>query len=434
MTPGLVAIIMFGLLILLIMIRVPVAFALAFSVLPILLIEPRIPPIMMLQRMFASYGNFILLAVPFFIFAANVMNTSGVTHRLIRLSQSLVGQLPGGLGHITVVVSMFFAGLSGSSTADAAGIGSILIPSMVENGYDKRFAVAVTSCSSVMGVIIPPSIIAVVWGGTMNVSVGGLFLAGVVPGVLIGLFQMALVLFFARRRKYPVASHTSIREILSAFRGSLLALFSPLIIIGGIVGGIVTPTEASWIAVVYSLILGLVVYWTIKPRDIPGIILKTAKLASLSLFAIGAAAIYGWLLAYYEIPSKLIPLVSSISQSPTVVLIIVTIVFLFVGTFMDALPAMIIFGPLFAPLIAHVGINDLRYGITSLVALAFGLVTPPYGLCLLISSEIAGINSVRALKEVGIFLAAMLVVLALLIFFPSISLFLPRLIAPKFMG
>jgi tripartite ATP-independent transporter DctM subunit len=431
MTPGMVATIMFGLLIVLVALRVPVAFALAFSVLPILLIEPRIPPVMMLQRMFASYGSFILLSVPFFIMAANVMNSSGVTNRLIRLSKSFVGHLPGGLGHITVVVSMLFAGLSGSSTADAAGIGSVVIPSMVDNGYDKRFAVAVTSCSSVMGVIIPPSIIAVVWGGTMNVSVGGLFLAGVVPGVMIGLSQMVLVLFFAKKRRYPVASHISMREIVSAFKGSVLALFSPVIIIGGIVGGIVTPTEASWIAVIYSLILGLVVYRSIKLKDLSGIILKTAKLASLSLFAIGAAAIYGWLLAYYQLPGIIVPLVESVSKSPLVVLTLITAVFLIVGTFMDALPAMIIFGPLFAPLVSHMGISPLRYGITSLVALAFGLVTPPYGLCLLISSEIAGINSIRALKEVGIFLAAMLLILALIIGFPSISLILPNLFAPK---
>jgi tripartite ATP-independent transporter DctM subunit len=431
MSPVLVAILMFGILILLVVLRIPISFALAFAVIPILFLEPRVTPIMLLQRMMISYGSFILLSVPFFLLAANIMNESGITNRLIRLSKSVVGVLPGGLGHVNVVVSMLFAGLSGSSTADAAGIGSVLIPAMTKEKYDKYFTVAVTACSSVMGVIIPPSILMVVWGGVLNTSVAALFLAGFIPGVLIGVSQMILVLFFAWKRKYPIESGISLKEIAVSLKGSTLGLFTPLIIVGGIVGGIVTPTEASLIAVVYSLLLGLLIYFSLSLRDIPSLLLKTAKLASLSLFAVGTASIYGWVLAYFRIPTYLVNSIGYVTSSPTVMLFIIVGIFLIVGTFMDAIPAIVILGPLLRPLAEHTGIHILHFSITGVIALSFGLITPPYGLCLLIASEIAGINCMDAIKEVGFFLIAMLIVLSFLVIFPDISLFVPRALIPK---
>ncbi|MCP4401906.1 MAG: TRAP transporter large permease [bacterium] len=431
--PGFVALIMFGTLFVLILLRIPVAFSLAVAVIPILILEPRLAPVMLLQRMMYAYDSFILLSVPFFLLAANIMNESRITHRLIRFSKALVGSLPGGLGHVNVVVSMFFAGISGSSTADAAGIGSVLIPAMIREKYDKYFSVAVTACSSVMGVIIPPSIIMVVWGGVMNTSVAALFLAGFVPGVLIGLSQMALVLLFAWKRKYPIESKIDLKELAVSFKESFLAGLTPLIIIGGIVGGIVTPTEAALIAVVYSLILGVLVYRTIPLKGISPLLLKTAKLASLSLFAIGTASIYGWVLAFFRIPNFLVDSIGFVASSPSVMLFIIIGIFLVVGTFMDAIPAIVILAPLFRPLADAAGIHPLHFAIASIIALSFGLITPPYGLCLLISSEIAGINCMDAIKEVGIFLFVMVLVLALIILFPSISLFVPRLFLPKLM-
>ena len=264
MSAGLVFIVMFSTLVVLILLRVPVSFSLAFAVIPILVLTPAVTPVMLLQRMMIQYGSFILLAIPFFILAANIMNSAGITHQLMRFARSLVGFMPGGLGHINVMVSMIFAGISGSSNADAAGIGSVLIPAMVKEGYDKNFSVAVTACSAVMGVIIPPSIIMVVWGGVMNVSVAGLFLAGMIPGILIGVLQMVVVYVYAIRRKYPRESSFSLREVGVSFKESLLALVSPVIIIGGIVLGIVTPTEASLVAVIYSMVVGMVIYRTIS--------------------------------------------------------------------------------------------------------------------------------------------------------------------------
>src|SRR6056297_1693625 len=215
--PGTVGIILFAGLIIFIMLRIPVAYALALAVVPVLLFEPRLTPVMLLQRMLKAYDSFILLSVPFFILAANIMNASGITDKLIRFSQALVGHLRGGLAHVNVVVSMFFAGISGSSTADAAGIGSVLIPAMIKEKYDTKFTVAVTACSSVMGVIIPPSIIMVVWGGVTNTSVAALFVSGFVPGVMVALSQMILVVLFARKRQYPVASKMNWKELWVSF-------------------------------------------------------------------------------------------------------------------------------------------------------------------------------------------------------------------------
>jgi tripartite ATP-independent transporter DctM subunit len=433
LTPAFVAITLFGLLIFFILLRMPVAFALALAVIPVLLLEPRLTPVMLLHRMMISYESFILLSVPFFLLAANIMNSGGITRRLIRFSKAIVGYLPGGLGHVNVVVSMFFAGISGSSTADAAGIGSVLIPAMIREKYDRYFSVAVTACSSVMGVIIPPSIIMVVWGGVTNTSVAALFLAGFIPGILVGVSQMVLVAYFAKARNYPKDHEIDFREIGSSFVDSFLAGLTPVIIIGGIVLGIATPTEASLGAVVYSLLLSVVIYRSLKGRDVPALLYRTARLASLSLFAVGTASIYGWVLAFFRIPRFLVDTIGYASSSPAVMLGIIVVIFLVVGTFMDALPAIVILAPLLLPLAEFAGIHPLHFAIASLIALSFGLITPPYGLCLLISAEIAKINATKALKEVGIFLAAMLLVLALIVIFPSISMAIPRAILPELM-
>jgi len=431
MTAGTVFIIMFSILLVLIILRVPVSFSLAFAVLPILILTPAVTPVMLLQRMMTQYGSFILLAIPFFILAANIMNSAGITNQLFRLSRAVVGCLPGGTGHVNVLISMIFAGISGSSNADAAGIGSVIIPAMIKEGYDVNFTVAVTACSAVMGVIIPPSIIMVVWGGVMNVSVAGLFLAGIIPGVLIGLFQMIVVYIYAKKRHYPRASNFSFKEVLISLRGSVLALMTPLIIIGGIVGGLVTPTEASLIAVVYSMIVGMLVFRTVTVKSFLDLVLDTMKLSATVLFCVGTAAIYAWVMSYYKIPAYLVSIIGALTTSPTVMLILIVVVFLIVGCFLDAVPAIIIFAPLMRPLAESVGINPLHFAIVGCVSLAYGLITPPYGLCLLITSEIAKINCMQPLKEVGAFLFVMLIVLLLMIFIPDVTLLVPKMFMPE---
>jgi tripartite ATP-independent transporter DctM subunit len=421
---------MFSLLVILILLRVPVSFALAFAVVPILMLTPAVTPIMLLQRMMIQYGSFILLAIPFFILAANIMNEAGITDQLMRFARSVVGFLPGGLGHINVMVSMIFAGISGSSNADAAGIGSVIIPAMIKEGYDKNFSVAVTACSAVMGVIIPPSIIMVVWGGVMNVSVAGLFLAGIIPGFLIGILQMGVVLIYALKYKYPREARFSLKEVFISLKDSILAMLSPVIIIGGIVGGFVTPTEASLIAVIYSMLVGMLIFRSVTIKTFIRLLSDTARLSSIVLFAVGTAAIYAWVLSYYKIPSFLVAVVGALTTSPTIMLILIVVIFLIVGMFIDAVPAIIIFAPLLKPLADSVGINPLHFAVVGCVALAYGLITPPYGLCLLITSEIAGINCMTPLKEVGVFLAVMMFVLLLMIFIPDVTLFFPKLFMP----
>ncbi|MCF3936527.1 TRAP transporter large permease [Acuticoccus sp. M5D2P5] len=434
MGPGEVAAILFGGFALLIILRVPVAFALALAVTPVFFIEPRLTPLLLMREMFKSYNAFVLLAVPFFLLAANLMNGAGITDRLIRLSQALVGHLPGGLGHVNVVVSMLFAGISGSSTADAAGIGSLLIPQMKKEGYDTSFSVAITACSSVMGVVIPPSILMVVWGGLMSVSIGGLFLAGVIPGLLIAGSQMLTVYIYAKRRNYPVSVRSNLRELISAVTGASLALVTPLIIIGGIVGGFFTPTEASVVAVLYSLVLGVLLYRTVPIRRLPSILYDSARFAAISLFCIGTASAFGWCLAYFKIPAALVSQIEMLGLGLIGTGIMVALAFLIIGMFIDAIPAIIILGTVLMPVTEHVGMNPIHFAIIGVVSLSFGLITPPYGLCLLIAASIGKIRLVDTLKDVLVLLVPMLLVLLAIILLPSVILFLPRLFMPQFVG
>jgi tripartite ATP-independent transporter DctM subunit len=434
MGPGEVAAILFGVFGLLVLLRVPVAFALALAVVPVFFIEERLTPVLLLREMFKSYNAFVLLAVPFFLLAANLMNAAGITDRLVRLARAMVGHLPGGLGHVNVVVSMLFAGISGSSTADAAGIGSLLIPQMKKQGYDTSFSVAITACSSVMGVIIPPSILMVVWGGLMSVSIGGLFLAGVVPGILIAASQMLTVYIYAKRRGYPIHVRSSFLELMVAAGSASLALMTPLIIIGGIVGGFFTPTEASVVAVIYSLILGVLVYRSINLRDLPGILYDSARFAAISLFCIGTASAFGWCLAYFKIPAALVDEIKLMGLGVIGIGFMCAFAFLLIGMFIDAIPAIIILGTVLFPVTELVGMHPIHFAIIGIVSLAFGLVTPPYGLCLLIAVSIGEIRLIDALKDVVIVLFPMILVLVFVILAPEVILALPRWLMPKFIG
>ncbi len=433
MSPGTVAALMFGAFAVLVILRIPVSFALGLACLPVFILDDRLSPILLISEMWKSYNSFILLSVPVFLLSANLMNSAGITERLVNLAKASVGHLPGGLGHINVVVSMLFAGISGSSTAEAAGIGSLLIPAMKKQGYDASFSVAITACASVMGVIIPPSILMVVWGGMMSVSIGGLFLAGVVPGVLIGLFLMGTVLIYARVRRYPVYQRSSWRDFGRALQAAALALITPGIIVGGIVGGFVTPTEASVVAVIYSALLGGVVYRSLGLREFSGVLYESARLAAISLFCIGTASAFGWLLAYFRVPQALVGAMAGWSTGVISTGVLVALSFLFIGMFIDAIPAIIILGTILLPLAQSAGMHPIHFAIIGVISIAFGLVTPPYGLCLLIAASIGKIKVVAALKDVAIILLPMLLLLALVIIFPELSLFLPRLIAPQYL-
>lgn len=428
---GLACAILVGGFIFLVALRVPVAFALAIATVPIVMLDLRLTPFIVLDRMFQSYNSFILLAVPFFLLAANLMNSGKITDKLIDLARVLTGWMPGGLGHVNVAVSMLFAGISGSSTADAAGCGKILIPAMVKEGYDRRFAIALTACSSVMGVIIPPSILMIVWGGVMQISVGALFLAGAIPGIMIGVALMATVYGYAKVYDYPIIGVPSFREIGRAFKGSFLALLTPVFVVGGIIGGIVTPTESAIIAAGYSLILGMFVYRTVTIKDLGHIFYDTGRFASISLFAIGSASAFGWLLAFFSVPQLVVDTMTSLEFGPFGTAIVIAALFLFFGLFIDAIPTIIILGTVLLPVAAAADIHPVVFAIIGIVSLAFGLVTPPYGLCLLISAAIGGMNVVQVMRDVVIILMPMLLILLLIILIPDIALWLPSTLMPE---
>jgi len=427
-----VALLLFGVFFALLLVRVPVAFALGLACVPVFFIDERLTPFLLLNEMMKSYNSFLLLAIPFFLLAANLMNAAGITEKLIRFARTIVGHLPGGLGHVNVVVSMLFAGISGSSTAETAGVGGVLIPAMKQQGFDARFTAALTACASVMGVIIPPSILMVVWGGVISVSIGGLFLAGVLPGVMIGLSLMIVVVIYAKMRGYPIHKRATLAEFGTALVQALLPLATPAIIVGGIVGGLFTPTEASIVAVLYALTLGVVVYRTVPVRAVPKVLYESARFAAISLFCIGTASAFGWLLAYFHIPKVFVEWVSGWGGGPVSVGFIVAGAFLVIGCFIDAIPAIIILGTILAPLAASVGMHPIHFAIIGVISIAFGLVTPPYGLCLMIACAIGKVTIRETLKEVLVLLVPMLGVLTFVILFPDAILALPRWLMPKF--
>lgn len=432
MSSAQVALLLFGVFFALLLVRVPVAFALGLACVPVFFIDERLTPFLLLNEMLKSYNSFLLLAIPFFLLAANLMNAAGITEKLIKLARSIVGHLPGGLGHVNVVVSMLFAGISGSSTAETAGVGGVLIPAMKQQGFDARFTAALTACASVMGVIIPPSILMVVWGGVISVSIGGLFLAGVLPGVMIGLSLMVVVVIYAKVRNYPIYPRATLAEFGTALAQALLPLATPAIIVGGIVGGFFTPTEAGIVAVLYALLLGTVVYRTVPVRAIPKVLYESARFAAISLFCIGTASAFGWLLAYFRIPQVFVDWVSGWGGGPISVGFIIAGAFLVIGCFIDAIPAIIILGTILAPLAMSVGMHPIHFAIIGVISIAFGLVTPPYGLCLMIACAIGKVTIRETLKDVLVLLVPMLGVLTFVILFPEAILALPRWLMPKF--
>ncbi|HEX6980605.1 MAG TPA: TRAP transporter large permease [Alphaproteobacteria bacterium] len=433
LTPGQAALTLFGLFFLFLFLRVPVAFALGLACLPILLVEPRLSVMTLVQETFNAYNSFILLAVPFFLLTANLMNVGGITDRLVRLSRTMVGHFPGGLAQINVVLSIFFAGISGSSTADAASQSKIFIEAQRKEGYDDSFSVAITAVSAVLAVIVPPSILMIVWGGVLTVSIGALFLAGIVPGLLIGLAQMATVHAYAKRRKYPTYPRASWGAFLVAMVQSVPALLTPFIIIGGKIFGWFTATESACIAVLYAAALSLLVYREMDMKGLHHALLDTGKLAAVALFCVGTASAFGWLLAYYQIPKAILSGVGAWGMGPTTTGFFIAAVFLVVGCFLDAIPAIIIVGTILQPLAHAVHMDPVHFAMIGIVSLAFGLVTPPYGLCLMISCAVAGIRIGDAIKDTFIMLLPMLGVLALLIVWPDVALFLPSLISPEFL-
>ena len=408
--------------IILIYIGVPIAFVIGITSLIGISTVQGITIITMPMKMFNGLNSFVLVAVPLFILAANIMNKGEISKKLIDFSVSLVGPIRGGLALSNVLVSMFFAGISGSSSADTAGIGKILIPNMIRTGYDDEMSVGVTAASSTIGVIIPPSIPMIIYAGLTNTSVGALFLAGIVPGVLIGLGMMIVVYIISIRKGIPKYRTTSLKKIVRLFLHTFPALFTPVIIIGGIVTGVFTATEAAAIATLYALIIGFFFYRTIKIKDLPEILTDTLKLSCLSLFALSTASALGELLGYFELSQLTERFFMTYMSEPWMFMWVVIIFFLFIGTFMDSIPAMILFVPVILPTALKLGFDPLHLGIVIVINLAIGLVTPPYGLCLLIASAIAKMPTEKSFRAVLPYISVEFIILLLVAFYPQLTL------------
>ncbi|MFD2831514.1 TRAP transporter large permease [Corticicoccus populi] len=414
--------------VLLLVIGVPIAFVIGIVSLLGIMTIPDLPEVIVPMKMVNGLDSFVLLAVPLFILAANIMNSGKISEKMIDLALAIVGPLKGGLAQSNILVSMMFAGVSGAAQADTAGTGKVLIPSMLKNGYSKETSVGVTAASSTIGVIIPPSIPMIIFAGIANASIGALFLGGIIPGILIGLAMMVFVYFLARKKNYPTSKKLAGKEITAKFLDALPALLTIVIIIGGITSGIFTATESAAIASIYTFLISMFYYKSLKLKDLPKIIFDTLALSSLSLFALATASALGELLSYYQLGTLAQDFFTDNIGSKWLFILLIIAFFLIIGTFMDAIPAMILFVPVILPAAAAFNIDPVHLGIIVVITLAIGLATPPYGLCLLIASKIGGLSVERSFVAVIPYLLIILAVLLLVAFVPSIIHFIPDLI------
>ncbi len=419
----------FAALIALILIGVPVAISMGLTAACTFLIMGQGDILTMVpQRMYASTTSFTLLAIPFFILAGNLMNTGGITERIFRFARALVGHIWGGLGQVNVIASMIFSGMSGAAVADAAGLGMIEMKAMKDNGYDWRFSAAITAASSTIGPVIPPSIPLVIYGFLTEVSVSRLFLAGVIPGFLMGLALMIAVYFVSRKRNYPRDERAPFKEIFESGKAATLPLLTPVIIVGGILSGQFTPTEASVVACLYALFLGLVIYRTLRIRDLPKIFWETLTHTVRIMFIIATAGFFGWLLILHRIPVEVITGLTTLSDNPELVMMIIIVVLLIFGCFLEGIAVLLITIPIFQKIIVHFAIDPVQFGIVMTLASMIGLLTPPVGMCLYAVSSITGLSIGELTKEIWPYLLGIFLVLLAVAYIPQISLFLPNLI------
>lgn len=406
---------------------VPVFFAMLFAPGLILWLIGQERDIAFLYRnIYNGIDSFPLMAIPFFMLAGELMNRGGITQRLVDFAQVMMGHFRGGLAHVNILSSMLFAGLSGSAVADTSALGSMLIPAMEKNGYSRRFAAAVTAASSVIGPIIPPSGIMIIYAYVMGESVAALFLGGMIPGILVGVGLMLMTAYMARKHGFPVLSkRASFDERARAGGRAFLPLMTPVIILGGILWGVFTPTEASAIAVAYALLISIFVLKTMEWKDLPGVLIRASLTSTVVLLLVGAAMAFKAIVGLSHLPELLAGWVLSLSSDPLILLFLINILLFIVGMFLDAGPAIIILGPILAPIFVDLGVHPVHFAIIMSVNLTVGLVTPPMGLVLFVASSISGVKVESLAKTILPFLAVEILVIFLITYVPAISMFVP---------
>jgi C4-dicarboxylate transporter, DctM subunit len=405
---------------------IPIAYSLALATTMGLAMSAKIPLFVMAHKMVTGIDSFVILAIPLYILAGALMETGGIAARLVTLARALVGWVSGGLAMVVVVVEYLFSGLSGSTAADVSAVGSMLIPSLTRAAYSRAYAVAVVSASSAMGMLVPPCINMVVAGAIANVSVGALFVGGFVPAIVLAVFILVLIYWQARRNHWQADQRLTASQFMRAWGGALVPLGMPIIIFGGILGGIVTPTEAGMVAVVYALIVGVIVYREIRVRDLYRIFLDAAVTSGVIGILVGIASVFAWFMAAEKIPETLLQGMLSISTSPLVFLLLSAVVFMIVGALLEGLPAIVVLLPTMFPIVAKLGIHPIHYVNVIIAAVGIGLFLPPIGLGVLIACSIARIDVTSAARALAPFLLMLVLGLVIVVLFPTITLILPR--------
>ncbi|MGQ7261872.1 TRAP transporter large permease [Vreelandella sp. V005] len=419
---------LFAALFTLLVMGVPIAISLAGSCLLYVLLTGRVPDVVVMHRMINGVDSFPLLAIPFFILAGNLMNNGGITVRIFDFAKALMGWMRGGLGHVNVGASIVFSGMSGAAVADAGGLGTIEIKAMKDAGYDEEFSVGITAASSTIGPIIPPSLPMVIYGVMASVSVGQLFVAGLVPGLLMGLVLMAMITIISRRRGYTRDAVFSLPVLGHTFKRAFLSLLTPVIIVGGIMTGAFTPTEAAIAAVVYALVLGGVVYRSLTWRRLLKVSMETIETTAVILLIVAGASIFAWILTSNQVTQHVVTLLGPFADNPIVTLIIINLVLILVGCFMETIAAITILVPVLLPVAVTAGVDPVHFGVIMVLNLMIGLLTPPVGMVLYVLSRVSGISFEKCMRGTLPFLVPLVIALLLVTFIPAISLWLPTLI------
>ncbi len=411
----------------LVLANMPIAFTLGVSAFAFLWIEGQ-PMVNAPQRLIAGIDSFPLLAVPAFIIAGEVMNAGGITNRIFGFAKACVGHITGGLGHVNVASNVIVSGMSGSAVADAASIGTLIIKAMHEEGYSRRYAGALTAAACIIGPLIPPSIPMVIYAVIASASVGKLFIAGFVPGILTAIFLMIYHYFYARRRGFKAAKRASLGELWRAFKHAFLALLTPVIIMGGIFGGVFTPTEAAAITAIYALVLAMFVYRVIGWRDLPRIFRNAANTSAVVGIIVSCATLANYVLTRQRVPQAMAEFLLGLSSEPFVILTLINVLLLVLGCFMEGLAIMILTVPVLLPVIGQLGIDPTHFGVIVVMNLMIGVLTPPFGMGLFVVAKVGQIPFEQLAREIVPFIPITVAVLAICTYFPGLVLFLPRLV------